>query len=69
MKLKVLGSNSAGNCYILENDKEALIVEAGIDFRNVKKALGFNLSKVSGAIITHQHGDHSKYVLRLSTTE
>jgi phosphoribosyl 1,2-cyclic phosphodiesterase len=65
MKLKVLGSNSAGNCYILENDKEALIVEAGIDFRNVKKALGFNLSKVSGAIITHQHGDHSKYVASL----
>lgn len=25
MKLKVLGSGSSGNCYILENDEEALM--------------------------------------------
>lgn len=62
MKLNILGSNSAGNCYVLQNDSEALIIEAGIDFRNVKKVLNFNLSKVSGAVITHQHGDHAKYV-------
>ena len=62
MKLNILGSNSAGNCYVLQNDSEALIIEAGIDFRTVKKSLDFNLSKVSAAVITHQHGDHSKYV-------
>lgn len=62
MKLNILGSNSAGNCYVLQNDEEALIIEAGIDFRNVKKCLGFNLRKVSGAVITHQHGDHAKFV-------
>lgn len=62
MKLNILGSNSAGNCYVLQNADEALIIEAGIDFRNVKKTVGFNLSKIAGAVITHQHGDHSKYV-------
>ena len=62
MKLNILGSNSAGNCYVLQSESEALIIEAGIDFRTVKKCLGFNLAKVSGAVITHQHGDHSKYV-------
>jgi len=62
MKLDILGSNSAGNCYVLQNADEALIIEAGIDFRNVKKTVGFNLSKISGAVITHQHGDHSKFV-------
>lgn len=62
MKLNILGSSSSGNCYVLQDAGEALIIEAGIDFRNVKKAVGFNLSKISGAIITHQHGDHSKYV-------
>ena len=46
----------------MQNDSEALIIEAGIDFRTVKKSLDFNLSKVSAAVITHQHGDHSKYV-------
>jgi phosphoribosyl 1,2-cyclic phosphodiesterase len=61
MKLKVLGSNSSGNCYILETEKEALIIEAGIRFLNVKEALNFNLRKVVGCLISHQHNDHAKY--------
>ena len=46
MKLKVLGSSSAGNCYILESDTEALIIEAGLPFMEVKKALNFNVRKI-----------------------
>lgn len=62
MKLKVLGSSSAGNCYVLDNGNEALILEAGVAFAKVKKALGFNLRKVAGCLITHQHNDHAKYI-------
>ena len=39
MELRVLGSSSSGNCYILDNGNEALIIEAGIRFIDVKKAL------------------------------
>lgn len=62
MKLKVLGSSSQGNCYILENKDEALILEAGVNMLEVKKALGWNIRKVAGCLITHQHNDHSKYI-------
>lgn len=62
MKLKVLGSSSAGNCYILENDSEALIIEAGISFKEVKKALDFNVRKIVGVISSHSHKDHSRYI-------
>lgn len=62
MVLKVLGSSSQGNCYILENRNEALIIEAGVRFIEVKKALGFDIRKVSGCLITHQHNDHAKYI-------
>ncbi len=62
MKLKVLGSGSSGNCYILEADTEALIVEAGISFLEVKKALKFNVRKIVGVVVSHSHRDHSKYV-------
>ncbi|MEB3374489.1 hypothetical protein SFC43_18645 [Bacteroides sp. CR5/BHMF/2] len=48
MKLIVLGSSSSGNCYILDNGTESLIIEAGIRFQEVKKALDFNLRKVVG---------------------
>lgn len=62
MKLKVLGSSSSGNCYILENDNEALIIEAGVPFLEVKKALNFNVRKIMGVVVSHSHGDHAKYV-------
>jgi len=62
MKLKVQGSSSKGNSYILESDSEALIIEAGVRFKDVKKALDFNVSKIVGLIWTHEHLDHSKYI-------
>jgi len=61
MTLKVLGSESAGNCYLLESFFEILIIEAGIRFHEVKKALNYDLRKVTACLITHSHGDHCKY--------
>lgn len=63
MRLKCLGSGSSGNCYILENETEALVIEAGLPFKEVKRALGFNVRKIVGALIGHSHKDHSKYIL------
>lgn len=60
MQLHILGSNSAGNCYILQNGAEALIIECGVHIREIKKSLGFNLTKVVGCLISHEHGDHAK---------
>lgn len=62
MKLKVLGSGSSGNCYLLENETECLVIEAGVSFMEVKKALDFNVRKIVGVIASHSHGDHAKYV-------
>lgn len=62
MKLTILGSNSAGNCYVIQNEKEALILECGIRFSEVQKALNFNLSKVVAALVSHEHGDHAKFI-------
>lgn len=63
MELTVLGSSSAGNSYILQNETEALIIECGVSLKEVKKAVDFNISKIVGALITHEHLDHSKYVM------
>ena len=62
MTLTILGSNSEGNGYILHNDTEALVLECGMRFSQVQKALNFNTSKLVAALITHEHGDHSKYI-------
>lgn len=59
MKLRCLGSSSSGNCYILYNNIEAIILEAGVKFSDIKKSLNFDLSKVKGVVVSHRHGDHS----------
>lgn len=58
----MIGSSSKGNCYILDNGDEALVLEAGIRFREVMAALGFNLRKVVGCLVTHRHNDHAKHI-------
>ena len=59
MKLIVTGSSSDGNGYILKADTgECLLIEAGIPFLEVKKALDFQISGIAGCLISHAHGDH-----------
>ncbi len=62
MKFQVLGSSSKGNCYVIYNDDEAIVIEAGIKLIEVKKALDFKISRIQGVLVSHEHGDHSKYV-------
>ena len=63
MRLHVIGSSSAGNCYLFtDNGGNTLIVECGVRFDIVKKALDFNLDSVSGLLFTHEHSDHCKGV-------
>ena len=65
MKLHVIGTGSKGNAYLLENDKEALLIECGVNIKAIKKALDFKLHKLAGCIITHEHGDHAMSVHKL----
>ncbi len=60
MKLKVIGSSSKGNAYLLENKDEALLIECGVNFSEIKKAIDFKISKIVGCILTHEHQDHSR---------
>lgn len=61
MKLKCLGSSSAGNCYTLTSDSgETLILDCGIPIKEIKKGLNWNIKDVVGVLCTHKHLDHSK---------
>lgn len=62
MQLHVINSNSNGNAYILQNDQEALLIECGVRFEKIKQALKFNLRKVVGALVSHEHLDHAKAI-------
>jgi phosphoribosyl 1,2-cyclic phosphodiesterase len=63
MEFKPIASSSKGNCYLVTSPGVApLLLEAGIPIGKIKEALGFNLSGVAGALISHCHMDHAKAV-------
>ena len=62
MKLQVLGSSSSGNCYLLSNKNETLIIECGLSYKTILKGLNFNLNNVVGVLVSHEHKDHSKAI-------
>lgn len=63
MNLKVINTGSKGNAYILYNENEALLIECGVNIKEIKSALNFDYSKVVGCLVTHEHFDHSKSIL------
>lgn len=66
MRLKIIGSNSKGNAYLLEAADGSLLIECGVRFQQIKQALEWNLTKLVGCIITHEHGDHACGVKELT---
>lgn len=64
--IKVLGSSSEGNCYIISVGGATLILECGISYKKIMKALGGNITDCIGCLVTHKHKDHSKEVYKLA---
>ncbi len=63
MKLKILGSSSRGNCYLLIAESgETLALEAGVRFSEAQKAMNFKTNDIVGCLVTHEHGDHAGHV-------
>jgi phosphoribosyl 1,2-cyclic phosphodiesterase len=63
MKLTVINSGSSGNLYLLKSlSGQVLVLECGEKLLKVKESLNFDLSGVVGALSSHVHLDHSKYI-------
>ena len=64
MKLTVLASGSAGNGYLFEAKHSALLVECGVRPEVMIRQTSVPLSKIAGALVTHEHRDHAGYADR-----
>jgi len=54
-------SGSLGNLYTITNAQgQRLIIDPGVSWGDVLKALDYDLTDVVGCLVTHEHGDHSK---------
>ncbi len=62
MEFRVLASGSDGNAYKVSDGNTALLLDAGIPFKSIQKALQFRVRDIAGCLVTHEHGDHCKAV-------
>ena len=61
MKLTCIATGSSGNCYLLQADSgETLILDCGINIKEIKKGLDWDITSVVGCVVSHAHSDHSK---------
>lgn len=70
IKITSFGSGSAGNGYLIDDGHSQILIECGIKLELVKWKMKFDLSRVAGMCISHEHGDHSKEIKKVldSTT-
>jgi phosphoribosyl 1,2-cyclic phosphodiesterase len=67
--LHVLGSGSRGNCFAIESEGVALLIDAGFSAREIERRAertGLALERVAGIVLTHEHGDHACGAPRLA---
>lgn len=63
LSITALNSGSNGNCYYIGNEREAVLVDAGISCLETEKRmrrLGLSLHKVKAIFVSHEHSDHIK---------
>src|SRR5690606_15201895 len=60
-----LNSGSNGNCFYIGNEKEAVLIDAGISCRETERRLdrlGLSIKKIKALFISHEHTDHVRGV-------
>ncbi len=61
VEICALASGSNGNCYYIGNNNEAILVDAGLSFKQILLRMKDKIldpAKVKALFITHEHGDH-----------
>lgn len=59
MKIKVLGSGSDGNCYVLSDSETTILIECGLPMKVLAEGINYDYTKISGVLISHCHLDHA----------
>ena len=62
MLVKTTATGSKGNNYALVSGGEILLLECGVPAKDMLKTIDYQTFKVVGCLLSHEHGDHAKYI-------
>lgn len=62
IKIKPIASGSKGNCYLIDDGKSSLLLDAGIPYLKIAEGTDYKVSEISGCLISHKHLDHAKAI-------
>lgn len=69
LEICAIASGSNGNCYYIGNEKDAILVDAGISCKQIvvrMKERELNPAKVKAVFVSHEHSDHMRGVRGVS---
>lgn len=59
MKFIPYYSSSEGNLYVVEHGGKRLVIDPGVRWKELRKALDSRLDNIVGCLVSHEHKDHS----------
>ncbi len=63
LEICAIASGSNGNCYYIGNEKDAVLIDAGISCKQIllrMESKGLHPQKVKAVFISHEHSDHMR---------
>ncbi len=71
MRCASIISGSKANCFYVESEGEAILVDTGLSFPKVEQSfaeLNIDPNKIKGILITHEHEDHVRHLKRIASS-
>lgn len=65
LRFMSFSSGSNGNCYLLSDGTNGILIDAGVSLRRLKKELlvrGFSFASFQAILVTHDHLDHIRHL-------
>lgn len=59
MKIEVYGSGSSGNAYGISDGNTRIMLECGVELKDLNKYSNYTVDKFDAVLTSHSHGDHS----------
>jgi len=63
LEICAIASGSNGNCYYIGNEKDAVLIDAGVSCKQIllrMESKGLNPRKLKAVFISHEHSDHMR---------